>query len=53
MRLKDIVIPVFSIAVLIISGCLEMEDDRRHPNHAAFGTTFSGTTEISSISIVS
>jgi len=46
MRLKDIVIPVFSIAVLIISGCLEMEVDRRHPNHAAVGTTFSGTTEI-------
>ncbi len=46
MRLKDILIPVFTIIVLIVSGCLEISVDRRHPNHGAVGTSFSGTTEV-------
>ena len=45
MRLKDIIIPVFSVIVLIVSGCLEMEVDSQ-PAHGVVSSTFSATTEV-------
>ncbi len=45
MRLKYIIIPVFSIAILIISGCLEMEVESQ-PANGAISSTFSATTEV-------
>ena len=45
MRLKNIIIPVFSVIVLIVSGCLEMEVDSQ-PAHGVVSSTFSATTEV-------
>jgi len=45
MKIKDILLPIFMVTVLIISGCLEMEVNSQ-PGHGEINSTFSATTEI-------
>ena len=46
MRIKDILIPVFSVVVLVFTGCLEINVSRNHPGHGAVGSSFTATTHV-------